>query len=186
MLGVAALAGVTALGSVELSPLTALVPISGLALGIRDSIAGQLSANQLAPRVWGHHHSRRSGSVCRTTLIAPRKYSLSSGTSHRRKKGQLGIEATVTYGIALVLFWFLGRMAMEQHLIGGMLFNQLAIIAATAIAVLLWLGIPIRPTIQLNRPHWVDLGWHWSSAYRHPVSVGAYWSCNPTGFQSTK
>ena len=157
MLGVAALAGVTALGNVELSVLTAMVPISGLALGIRDSIAGQLNEGQLLTVLGATTVHAVLALAVAQRLVQRESILFASNTSHRRKKGHFGIEAAVTYGIALVLFWFLGRMAMEQNLIGGMLFNQLAVIGGTALAILLWLGIPIKPALQLQRPHWFHL-----------------------------
>ena len=114
MLGVAALAGVTALGNVELSVLTAMVPISGLALGIRDSIAGQLNEGQLLTVLGATTVHAVLALAVAQRLVQRESILFASNTSHRRKKGHFGIEAAVTYGIALVLFWFLGRMAMEQ------------------------------------------------------------------------
>jgi sodium transport system permease protein len=151
-LAVTALAGVTALPDMELSPLLCAVPISGLALGIRDSLVGELSGSMLALVFTGTTVHAVAALAIALRLLQRESILFSNSTSHRRKKGQLGLEAVVCFGIALLLFWFLGQMAMKQDMVAGMLLNQILFIAGTALAVLAWLGLPLRKTLQIRAP----------------------------------
>ena len=152
LLVVSALAGVSALPDISLSPLLCVIPISGLALGIRESLTGNLSPMMLAGVFVATSIHAAIGLRIAHRFLQRESILFLSSTTQRRKKGRLGLEVCIGYSLALLLFWFLGQMAMRQDLVIGMLLNQLLFIAGTGLALLAWLGLPLRHTLQIRLP----------------------------------
>jgi sodium transport system permease protein len=143
--------------AVQGGPLVWMLPIANLAVASRDWLAGTLHpAGGAAVLAASAVHAALAVGVA--TRLLGRDASLlgRADPRGRRALGQTGPEAFGLFVACLVLMWFFGQLAQASDLVGGMAFTQLALIAAPALGVVAWLGLPWRETLSLGRPHPVD------------------------------
>lgn len=159
LIGLLALGGVAAWPGLSLGPLTALLPIGGPALALRDAAAGVLDPalgalatlaafTEAAGLLW----------LARDRLGREAVLLGETGPGRRRAAHQYGADAALLYALVLVLFWFFGQLAQARDLVLGLIFTQVVLIGAPALLAPWWLGLPVRETLALRRPRGRDLG----------------------------
>ncbi len=158
MLLVIAPAAVAALPGVDLGPLLALAPVAGVALAMRDAVAGELgwgmgalvvtiSLLYAAAALWAG--ARLMGRE--TVLLGGRS------AAARHARGNHVPEALGLFGLAVLLLWFLGSVAQQASMTWGMLFTQTVLLAGPALTAVLFFGLPVRRTLSLRDPRPADL-----------------------------
>ena len=155
MLGVVP-AGVAAVPDLALGPLLALVPISGVALALRDAMAGELSLLHGGLALGGAVVHAGLGLVVAGRLIG-REDVLLGGGAVRRDPERRGREAAVVFVVAMLLFWFLGQLAQARDVLWGLVFSQVLIIGGVALAAVFVLNQKLRSLWRLHRPRGRDL-----------------------------
>ncbi len=158
MLVVVTPAGLSAMPGIELGPALALVPVAGVALAMRDALAGDLgwamgglvavaSLAYAAAAVWAG--ARLMGRE--TVLLGGRS------TASRHARGNHVPEALGLFGVTVLLLWFLGSIGQQASMTWGMLFTHTVLLAGPALVTVLYLGLPLRRTLSLRDPHPLDL-----------------------------
>ncbi len=148
-------AGVAVLPDVQLSPLLIITPITGCCLALRDALAGTLGARAaLAVTAAAAVHAALLMTAAARLM---NRESLLFGVRRPPRQRPL-LAAAGVFGLALLLMLHLGTSAQSQHLIGGMVFTQVVLLAGLALGAAWWLGVPLRSTLQIRRPRAVDLG----------------------------
>jgi len=151
-------AAVSVLPGISLSPLLALIPITNVVLTTQEVMLS-------SPR-WGLVLLAFVITVLHTgglLWVGAKKLNQEStvfgaeSSTARHARGQYGPEAMGLFALALVLFWFLGQISMQWDMVSGIVFTQVFLIALPAIAIIRWLGLPLKETLQLRRPSARDL-----------------------------
>ena len=159
MLILLAPAAVTAMPGQELGWLLGAVPITGVALALRDALAGELG---LALGAWTFTWSavHAGAALWVAERLVGREAVLLGGSSakSRHARGRYHVEAFALYAVVLGLYLFLGQLAQSRDLVWGLLTSQLLFIAAPAVVTVALLARPLRPTLRLVRPRVRDLG----------------------------
>ncbi len=157
-LGLAA-AGVAAFPAIQPGAALALVPVTNLALAMREVLVGNhpVGLLSLTLAATGAHVALALWAGVRLLSREGALYG-GGGTANRRARGRFGPDVVVVFGIVMLLLWFLGQRVQALDMLWGMSFTQLALVAGTAVGALVWLGQPLRGTMQLRRPAPADLG----------------------------
>ena len=152
-------ASVSMMPGVSLSPLLALVPITNVALTTQEVMLSSprwglvflaigISMLHTGVLIWGGLRIIGKESAVFGTM----------GRVARHARGQFGVEATVLFAIALLLFWFIGQSSMHWDLSRGIIITQLLCVALPAVLMVRWLGLPVMERLQFRRPALTDLG----------------------------
>jgi sodium transport system permease protein len=158
MLLVVAPAGLAAMPGIELGAALALVPVAGVALAMRDALAGDLGWGMgglvtAASLVWA------TAAIWAGARLMGRETVLLGGrsTASRHARGNHVPEALGLFGATLLLLWFLGSIGQQASMTWGMLFTQIVLLAGPALVAVLYLGLPLRRTLSMRDPHPADL-----------------------------
>jgi membrane protease YdiL (CAAX protease family) len=151
-------ASLSAIPGVSLSPLTALIPIGNLTLAARDLLAGQASWGPLllVASATGLHAWLAGALAAR--LLGRESVILGTGSKARRAHERFGPEVLATGATVLLCVWFLGQAAASLGLVVGHLATQVFLLGVPGLALVWWLGQPLRRTLSLTRPSGWDLG----------------------------
>jgi len=158
MLAVIAPAGLAAMPGIELGVAIALAPVAGVALAMRDALAGDLGAG-LGALVAAVSLAYAAAALWAGARLMGRESVLLGGrsTAARHARGNHVPEALGLFGVTVLLLWFLGSIGQQASMTWGMLFTQVALLAGPAVVAVLYLGLPLRRTLSLRDPHPVDL-----------------------------
>jgi sodium transport system permease protein len=152
-------ASVVALPTLELSPALALVPISNLALVIRDSMAGQAHMGMVAlALVASAVHAGIALRIAGKLMAREAVLVGGGGAKSRRERGDHRPDVATLFALALLLLWFLGGMAQAQDVWWGTLFTQIGIFGGLALGGALVLGLPWKVLAQVRAPTARDMG----------------------------
>ena len=157
-LGLAA-AGVAAFPAIQPSYALALVPVTNLALVMREALVGHYPVGILALTLGATlvHVGLALASGAR--LLAREEVLYGGGRSaDRRARGRFGPDVIGTFLVALLLLWFLGQRVQGVDLLWGMVFTQVVLVAGVAVGALVWLGLPVRSSMGLRVPRLPELG----------------------------
>lgn len=149
-------AGLAAVPDLSLGPALAMVPISGVALAMRDAMAGELTALNGAV-AFGAAVVHAGLALWVAGRLTGREEVLLGGGAVRRDPERKGREAAVVFAVAMLLFWFLGQLAQARALVPGLVFSQVAIIGGVALAAVFVLNQKLVPLWRLHRPRLADL-----------------------------
>ncbi len=156
-LGLAA-GGVAAFPAIQPSAALALVPVTNLAMAMREAMVGHYPALILLLTVGATVVHVGLALSVGARLLAREEVLYGGGhTADRRARGQFVPDVIGAFLVALLLLWFLGQRVQTMDLLWGMVFTQVVLVAGTAVGALVWLGQPVRATLQLRRPAPVDL-----------------------------
>lgn len=157
-LGLAA-AGVAAFPAIEPSYALALVPVTNLALVMREAMVGHYPLGILLLTVGATGVHVALALALGVRLLAREEVLYGGGRSaDRRARGRFVPDVVGIFLVALLLLWFLGQRVQGVDLLWGMVFTQVVLVAGTAVGALVWLGQPVRATLGLRRPRVADLG----------------------------
>lgn len=172
-----AMAAVSLLPGFALTPVTATMPIAGVALATREVLAGRGE-----PLTVGLAFMATCGWAALTLVAGARIMGREDvvmgarGSGQRRLRGDYRLDAVGLWAVAFLLMWFLGQTAQSVEIRGGMVFTQLVLLAPLALLAPWWLGLPIQATLRWSSPaptEWiralivglcmpaVGLGAHW-------------------------
>ncbi len=154
-----AAAAVSAFPTISFSPALALLPISNVAMAMREALLGRFPVGLLCLAIVASavHVALALGLGLRlmrreaVLLGAP-------GAVERRARGLFVPDALGIFLLALLLLWFLGQRVQSMHLLGGLVFTQVVLVAGLALGALWRLGLPLAETLQLRAPRGRDLG----------------------------
>jgi len=150
--------GVTAFPAVTFSPALALVPVTNLALAMRAALVGSFPPFLLALTLGATALHVGVALLVGSRLLARETVLLGAASaSDRRARGRFGPDVAGIFLLSVILLWFLGQRVQSLHLLWGMLFTQLVLMGGLALGALVWLGQPLRATLQLRRPKGSDL-----------------------------
>ena len=168
-LGLAA-SGVAAFPAIQPSAALALVPVTNLALAMREILVGSYPVGILALTL-GATAVHVGLALWTGVRLLSRESVLygGGGTADRRARGRFAPDVVGIFAVALLLLWFLGQRVQALDMLWGMTFTQLVLVAGTALGALVWLGLPFERTLALRRPVPLDLGWRWSRGCRRLV-----------------
>jgi sodium transport system permease protein len=156
-LGLAA-GGVAAFPAIQPSAALALVPVTNLALAMREAMVGHYPGVILLITVAATAVHVGLALSLGARLLAREEVLYGGGHSaDRRARGQFVPDVIGAFLVALLLLWFLGQRVQTMDLVWGMVFTQVVLVAGTAVGTLVWLGQPLRATLQLRRPAGSDL-----------------------------
>ena len=157
-LGLAA-SGVAAFPSIQAGYALALVPVTNLALVMREALVGHYPLGILAVTLVATGVHVALALALGARLMAREEVLYGGGRSaDRRAHGRFVPDVLGAFGVALVLLWFLGQRVQGVDLLWGMVFTQVVLVAGVAVGALVWLGQPVRETLGLRAPRPVDLG----------------------------
>ncbi len=163
-------AAVVMLPDLELGPLLAMVPVAGMALAMRDLLGGEFSVGMLA--LVGVASLGYAGiALWLGARLLGREAVVVGGVSAvgRRQRGNFLGDAVALYVVCLLLMWFIGSTAQSADLVWGMALSQLVLLAAPGVLLLVYLGLPLRRTLQLRAPRPLDLVWALAAGLCLPV-----------------
>lgn len=150
-------AGLPLVPDMQLGVANALVPIGGVALAMRDALAGEL---QPALGLWAFVVS--VGHAAAALWVAERFMGRETvllgggGRQARHARGRFGVEAVVLFLAAMVLFYFLGPLVGARDPVAGLVVGQGLLVAAAFVGVVA-LAQPLRSTLRLSPPAPLDL-----------------------------
>ncbi len=157
-LGLAA-GGVAAFPAIQPSAALALVPVSNLALAMREALVGHFPPGILALTLGATGVHVALALALGARLLAREEVLYGGGqTAHRRARGRFVPDVIGIFLVVLLLLWFLGQRVQSMDLLWGMVFTQVVLMAGVAVGALVWLGQPLRETLALRRPRGPDLG----------------------------
>ncbi|MEN0062704.1 MAG: CPBP family glutamic-type intramembrane protease [Myxococcota bacterium] len=149
MLVAASPATVALFSDVELSPVTALVPVANFALLGRTWSMGQ-AVPGLALLVAGSTIVTVTGFTWLAARFVDRDATFLPRGSDRRTRSV--VHAIVAFITVLGLFGFVGQPAQELDLLWGMVFTQIVVFAGTTVGTASLLGLDLRKTLSLRPP----------------------------------
>lgn len=159
MLGGMLLAMVAMLPNFILTFGTALIPISGVSLLLRDVLSGPVDGALFA---WTFAVSgAQAAAVVAIASRAVSREGLLLGARagrDRHARGEFGREVAVAYLLLIGLIFALGLPAQVADIAWGMVVTQIGVFGLFAVGFLVVLGQPLRPTLGLGRPSARDLG----------------------------
>lgn len=160
MLLVTAPAAVVLFPNLELGPLLAVMPVAGMALAMRDLLGGEASAAMLV-LVALASVGYAGLSLWAGSRLMGREAVVVGGvsTAGRRQRGNYVFDAVALFVVCALLMWFIGSMAQASDLVWGLTLSQVVLIAAPAVLLVVYLGLPLRRTLQLRVPRPLDLLW---------------------------
>ncbi len=157
-LGLAA-GGVAAFPAIQPSAALALVPVTNLALAMREAMVGHYPLGILALTVGATVVHVGLALALGTRLLAREEVLYGGGqTADRRARGRFVPDVIGAFLVALLLLWFLGQRVQGMDLLWGMVFTQVVLVAGVAVGTLVWLGQPLRSTMGLRPVGGMDLG----------------------------
>ncbi len=157
-LGLAA-AGVAAFPAIQPSYALALVPVTNLALVMREALVGHYPWGILALTIAATTLHVGGALALGARLLAREEVLYGGGHSaDRRARGRFVPDVIGAFLVALLLLWFLGQRVQGVDLLWGMVFTQVVLVAGVAVGALVWLGQPVRETTGLRAPSLPDLG----------------------------
>lgn len=151
-------AGVAALPDVELTAFLALLPITGIALAVRALLSG-VSEGWLIGLAFiaAVAHAVLALRLARGALTGERFLLGPPDRRSRYARGDYLPEAIGLFVLAILCLWFFGQTAQSLDLVWGMVITQVVLVAAPAVAMVAWLGRPVRATLSLRAPRLTDL-----------------------------
>ncbi len=153
MLVVLAMAGVSAFPSLSLSAFLALVPVSGVAMAMREVMVGHYQWGLLALVLLasllhlGLAVYLGARMVVREDLLSGR-YSV----AERRALGRFAPEVGGIFALCLLANWFLGQRVQSLDFVWGTAFTQVVIVMGLALGGVIWVGARPSITWQLRWP----------------------------------
>jgi sodium transport system permease protein len=157
-LGLAA-GGVAAFPAIQPSAALALVPVTNLALAMREAMVGHYPLGILALTVGATVVHVGLALALGTRLLAREEVLYGGGqTADRRARGRFVPDVIGAFLVALLLLWFLGQRVQGMDLLWGMVFTQVVLVAGVAVGTLVWLGQPLRSTMGLRPVGGMALG----------------------------
>ena len=153
MLVVLAPAAVPAISGLESGLAVGLLPITGVAVALRDALTGELSLGLGAwAFCWAAVHA--GGALFLAEKLVGRESVLLGGGSARARyaKGRYHVEALALYAVVLLIFWFFGQLMQQRDLALGLLASQLLLIALPIIARGAYDIVQTRHAILRNFP----------------------------------
>ncbi len=145
--------GIAAAPGVDLSPALSLVPIANVTLGARAWLAGDLSiglASLLLIATVAHTGLAMAGAVWWMLRNDPLDKGLDAES--RRAVGNYAPDAFTLFAVVFVSFWFFGQLAQANHLLFGLAFSQLVVLAPLALGGVWFFGAPLKRTLSLYAP----------------------------------
>lgn len=150
---------VAALPDAALSPALALVPITGLALAMRDLVAGVATPGGLVLALLCASFHAGLALAAATRLLGREAVVVGPAEgAQRRGEGRTWPEALALFGIAVGGILVSSVAAGSQPSPGSQVLTQLGLLALPAAAMVRWAGLPLAETLSLRRPAWRDLG----------------------------
>lgn len=147
------LAAAAALPGLVLGPVTAFLPVTGIALAMRDVVAGTASLPMVAlASLATVAHAAAAVVVAARLLGREDVVTGTRGSAARRARGDYRPEALVVLGGAALALWFLGQPAQAADRTWGVVFTQVACVLPAALAAPWWLGLPPNGVLRFHRP----------------------------------
>lgn len=145
------LAGAALLPGIRLTAITAVLPVTGLALALREVVCERVDPLLLTLAFSAHAGFAAAALYFGSRLIGREDVILGSrGSSQRRLRGDYRADALTLFAIACLCLWFLGQTAQALDIRAGMAFTQLGLFVPLALATPWWLGLPVVGTLRLH------------------------------------
>lgn len=145
---------------VELTWAWALVPISNLAIALRDLVMGRVDAGPLALTLLASAGWAVGAAAVGARLLGREDVLLGTrGSAQRRQRGDYLADAAVAYAIGLLLLWFVGQAAQTWDILWGLVLTQVGLFIPLALVTVVVVGLPIRETLSWRAPRGRDLAW---------------------------
>lgn len=139
------------LPGIRLTVITAVLPVTGLALALREVVCERVEPGLLALAFLAHALFAAGALYFGSRLIGREDVILGSrGSSQRRLRGDYRADALTLFAIACLSLWFLGQTAQALDIRAGMAFTQVGLFVPLALAAPWWLGLSIRGTLRLH------------------------------------
>jgi sodium transport system permease protein len=149
---------VAAFPAIQAGYALALVPVTNLALAMREALVGHYPPGILAVTFAATGVHVGLALALGVRLLSSESVLFgAAGAADRRARGRFGPDVLWIFGIALLLLWFLGQRVQAMDLCWGMVFTQVVLVAGLAVGALVWLGLPVGEGLSLRRPRGVDL-----------------------------
>ncbi len=150
-------AGLAALPEAELGPLLALIPITGIALAVREVLSGVAEPGLVLLALGAAvAHAGLTVRFAGQALTGERFLLGPPDRRARHARGDFAVEGVGLFLLAILCLWFFGQTAQGLDLTIGMLVTQILTIALPAVAAVAWLGRPIGATLRLRAPRMRD------------------------------
>jgi sodium transport system permease protein len=143
---------------VELTWAWALVPLSNLAIALRQVVLGDVKPGPLVLTIVASLVYTGVALAVGSRLLGREDVLLGTrGPTQRRLHGDYRADALLAYVVGLLLLWFVGQSAQAWDLVWGLVITQVGLIAPLAIGVVLWVGLPPHETFSAQAPRLRDL-----------------------------
>jgi membrane protease YdiL (CAAX protease family)/ABC-type Na+ efflux pump permease subunit len=143
-------AAAAAVPSLHATPLVAVLPVTGCAVAMRETILGRFDPLFLALAFGGAALQVALLGVLAARVLG-RESMVAGSRQDRRARGDWLPEALVVSAVAWLLLWFVGQWMRAQDLTSGLV-GTMAIWAALAVATVAWTGLPMRATLGWRTP----------------------------------